>query len=280
MFDLREAAKERLLIAAHRGCWMGNIPCNSMGAFNAALLSGADIVELAVSRSLDGTLFVFHPGTEPVFLKSEKLISQMTDAEVRRHKLVSSDGAFTECDVPTFDDVLDGLKGRCFINVDKFPFYPEEILSAIRKHKMQAQVLVKTDQDEKYYRMMEEIAPEIPYMTFAKEIDRDSEMLLKRKLNYLGTEALFKDEMSEFAHPAYHEKMHKMGLLTWANAIVFNYKTVHAAGHNDDISATGNPDNGWGYLAELGYNMIQTDWVEQCVRYLDLKKYRKDTRND
>lgn len=43
------------------------------------------------------------------------------------------------------------------------------------------------------------------YMTFAVNHDRDSELLLKRKLNYLGTEALFQTEESEFATTAYHE---------------------------------------------------------------------------
>ena len=64
MFDLREMCKDKVLVAAHRGTWMGNVPCNTIMAFNAALKAGADIVELDVSRSLDGTLYVFHPGTE------------------------------------------------------------------------------------------------------------------------------------------------------------------------------------------------------------------------
>lgn len=275
MFDFREAAKSSILVAAHRGSVIGNIPANSQQAFEAALLQGADIIELDVSRSAEGGLFVFHPGTEPWCLRSEKPIAQMTDEEVLSHHLVASDGAYTALTVPMLDEILEALKGRCFINIDKFFDEPEAIIQTVRRHHMVDQVLVKTDQDEKYYRLMEELAPDFAYMTFCKEQDKDSEMLCHRKLNYLGTEALFSTEKSEFATTAYHEKMHKLGLLTWANAIVFNYKTVHAAGHNDDISATGRPDDGWGYLANLGYDMIQTDWVEQCVRYLAKKGRHK-----
>ncbi|MBO2516864.1 MAG: glycerophosphodiester phosphodiesterase [Clostridiales bacterium] len=274
MFDLREMANGKVLVSAHRGSWMGNIPCNTIPAFNAALAEGADIIELDISRSTEGTLYVFHPGTEPHFLKSQKLIADMSDAEVEEMRLVNVDGAATQYPVPLFDDVLEELKGRCVINIDKFPMFPEDIVSTVRRHGMVDQALVKTDQEEKYYSMMETLAPDFAYMTFAKDNDRDSEMLVKRKLNYLGTEALFKTEESEFAHADYHGKMHKLGLLTWANSIVFNYKTIHSAGHNDDLSISCDPDQGWGYLAGLGYDMIQTDWVVQCIRYLHEKGYR------
>lgn len=274
MFDLRSMAKGKVLVSAHRGTWAGNIPCNTIYAFKAALAEGADIIELDISRSLDGTLYVFHPGTEPHFLKSDKLIRDMTDGEVAKLRLVNADGAETQYGVPLFDDVLEELKGKCVINIDKFPLFPEDIVAAVRRHHMVDQALVKTDQDERYYRMMETLAPDFSYMTFAKDMDTDSETLATRKLNYIGTEALFKTEKSEFASSAYHEKMHKLGLLTWANAIVFNYRTIHSAGHNDDISIGCDPDKGWGYLVDLGYDMIQTDWVVQCIRYLQKRGLR------
>lgn len=274
MFDLRSMAKGKVLVSAHRGTWAGNIPCNTIYAFKAALAEGADIIELDISRSLEGTLYVFHPGTEPHFLKSDKLIRDMTDSEVAKLRLVNADGAETQYSVPLFDDVLEELKGKCVINIDKFPLFPEDIVAAVRRHHMVDQALVKTDQDERYYRMMETLAPDFSYMTFAKDMDTDSETLATRKLNYIGTEALFKTEKSEFVSSAYHEKMHKLGLLTWANAIVFNYRTIHSAGHNDDISIGCDPDKGWGYLVDLGYDMIQTDWVVQCIRYLQKRGLR------
>lgn len=84
---------------------------------------------------------------------------------------------------------------------------------------------------------LKELALNFTYMTFAVNHDRDSELLLKRKLNYLGTEALFQTEESEFATTAYHEKMHRLGLLTWSNAIVFKYITVHSIGDNVFIAS-------------------------------------------
>lgn len=39
---LQIAKKKKVLIVAHRGVCSGNIPCNSMPAFKAAVLAGAD----------------------------------------------------------------------------------------------------------------------------------------------------------------------------------------------------------------------------------------------
>ena len=70
--------------------------------------------------------------------------------------------------------------------------------------------------------------------------------------------------------------MHRLGLLTWANAIVFDCRTVHSAGHTDDLYTMGQADAGWGYLAGLGYNIIQTDWVSPCIRYLMKNEAKKN----
>ena len=275
MFDLREMAKESVLIAAHRGTWMGNIPCNTIMSFNAALMAGADIVELDISQSLDGTLYVFHPGTEKHYLHSDKLIADMHDDEVRALRLVNADDAVTQYSVPLFDDVLEELKGRCVINIDKFFMFPEPIIKAVRRHDMVDQALVKSNQEERFYELLERLAPDFAYMTFTKNEDRDSDMLVTRKLNYLGTEAHFNTDDCTVNTPAYHAHMRELGLLTWANAIVFNYKTVHSNGHTDDLYTFGRPDDGWGYLCKLGYRMIQTDWVRPCLDYLRANGWHK-----
>lgn len=63
-FDIFETAAERVILCAHRGVWGGNIPCNNTLAFDIALSHGADMIELDVTRSADGELFIFHPGKE------------------------------------------------------------------------------------------------------------------------------------------------------------------------------------------------------------------------
>ena len=101
-----------VLIAAHRGVAGGNIPGNTSVAFEIALAQGADIIELDVAKNADGELFVFHPKIEPVHLRSEKLIADMTTEEVLNQRFVNRDQAFTEYGVEYFSAVMKNIKGR------------------------------------------------------------------------------------------------------------------------------------------------------------------------
>ena len=119
-WNLKEDAFSRTLIAAHRGVAGGDIPGNTLEAFDTALCQGADMIELDVSHTSDGELFVFHPGMEPVFLHSNRLLKDMTADEARKLYYFNGDGAQTQKKLSTFDEALEHLKGRCYINVDKF----------------------------------------------------------------------------------------------------------------------------------------------------------------
>ena len=56
---LQQARQQRgVLIAAHRGVSGGNIPFNTIKAFEAALCQGADILETDITSRKDGKLFV------------------------------------------------------------------------------------------------------------------------------------------------------------------------------------------------------------------------------
>lgn len=42
-FDLQAAVKEKVFVVAHRGVSGGNIPCNTLTAYEIALKQGADL---------------------------------------------------------------------------------------------------------------------------------------------------------------------------------------------------------------------------------------------
>ena len=274
---IQEAAANRLLLAAHRGVSGGNIPCNTLAAYEIALRQGADIVEIDVSIAKDGSLFVFHPGMEPAHLRSQTYIRDMTAEEVRELRFVNQDGVKTTDVVSPLDDVLELLKGRAYVNIDKFWTAMPEITAAVRRHGMENDVIVKTSADKKWFDMVEEVAPELPYMPIISETDTCTEELLRRNINLIGAEVLFKTDDAQVASPEYIADMHKKGLLLWANAIVYNYKAVLTAGHSDDISVTKDPDAGWGWLADRGFDIIQTDWTLPAGLYYEEngKRYRK-----
>ena len=38
--------------------------------------------------------------------------------------------------------------------------------------------------------------------------------------------------------------------------------------HTDDVSMIDDPNKGWGWLVDHGFDIIQTDWTYQCCKYL------------
>ena len=266
---ISQAAANRVLIAAHRGVAGGNVPCNSIPGFKAALNQGADIIELDVAPSRDGVLYVFHPGMEHVFLKSDTMICDMDSWQVDSMVLRNQDSALTPYHVPRLREVLELLRGKCYINLDKFWSCPVEIAREVRALNMQDQVLIKTGTGEENFRRVEETAPDLPYMVIAWDRDDFSGELRRRKLRYVGVEALFASDEVPICQESYVREMTRQGMVMWANSIVYDYNAVLTAGHTDDIAVSEDPDYGWGWLIDRGFNIIQTDWPLALKAYLN-----------
>lgn len=270
-FHIQETAKEKRIIVAHRGTAGGNIPCNTLASYEIALKEGADMIEIDVEMSKDGKLFIFHPGMEPHHLNSKEYIPNMTAEEVSRLRYVNYDRTPTQFGVNTFDEVLETFKGRCYINVDKFWGHPREIYEAIKRHDMADQIVVKSAPSKEVFTVLQEVAPELPYMPIVRDTHPLHEKLMASSINYIGVEVLFASEEAEVASPAFIEKMHKDGKLIWVNPIIYDCRKQLTAGHSDDTALCQDMDLGWGWLAERGYDMIQTDWTGMMVQYLKEK---------
>ena len=270
MMNLLKAAKEKkVLLVAHRGVCGGNIPCNSLQAFRAAINQGADIVELDVDRSADGELFIQHPGMERVHLRIPHSIRNYNSAEVQEFRLSNCDLAPTEWSIVRLEEALELLRGKCIVNINKFWENPKAIAKLVRRLKMEDQILIKTENRPEYLNDVETYAPDIPYMTIANTEDTTHEAMMKRSINYVGTEVLFETEDAPVASAEYLNQMHHDGKIVWSNAIVCNYRAVLSAHHNDDISLTEDPAKGWGWLADHGFDLIQTDFLFPCKHFLE-----------
>ena len=270
MDKIRQLAKEKgVLIAAHRGVAGGNIPCNTLQAYEIALRQGADIVEIDVAVTKDRQLFVFHPGMEPYHLRESRYIRDMTADEVKDLRFVNQDQTPTLYPVSTLDEVFDLLKGRCIINVDKFWTAIPEITAAIRRHGLVDDVIVKTSPKPEYFKAVEEYAHDLPFMPVVNRTDPYTAELMKMNINLIGAEVLFASEDAEVAAPEYIEKMHKAGLLLWVNPIVYNYKADLVAGHNDDRAMTESMEDNWGWLIDRGFDILQTDWTLPMKLFLE-----------
>ena len=276
-FDLRQTAKEKIILVAHRGVAGGNIPCNTITSYETALKQGADMIEIDVTMSKDGKLYIFHPGMEKAHLNMDCHIEQMNSEEVNALRFVNQDNSPTQFGLNTLDEVLEQFKGRCYINCDKFWDHPREISDAIRAHGMLDQIVVKSSPKTEILDIVEEYAPEVYYLPIVRKDDGIHEEMMRRNINYVGCEVVFTDENEGVGSTAFIDKLHADNKLVWANAIIYNYKSQLAAGHSDDTSFTVSPDYGWGWLADRGYDIIQTDWTLAMCTYLNEtgKRFKK-----
>ena len=267
-FDLLASARQKLLLVAHRGVWGGNIPCNTIPAFELALHDGADMIELDIDRTADGKLIVFHPGMEVPFLGFSERLGRMPWEFVRQLRYINIDNVPTQFGICTFDEVLERFKDRCYINVDKFWTYPKEISEAIRAHGMQDQILVKAPPKASFLDVVEEFCADMPYMTIIRD-ERELELLRGRKLRFVGSEVLFDDDTAHVASREFIERCHARGEVVWCNSIVYNYRSVIAGGRSDDRAVMGDEEGSWGWIADRGFDLMQTDWVLAAASFLD-----------
>ena len=269
-FDIRSFAKEKMIICAHRGVWTGNIPCNSLPAYDIALAQGADMIETDVTASADGELFIFHPTQEKRQLGLDIDIRTMPASEVKRLPMVTLDGTPTEHTLLTLDELFEHLKGRCYINVDKFGDNPELIVRKIQKHNIADQIIVKSPPKASSLDVMESLAPEIQYLAIIGNYNSDYHAeLMSRKMNYVGLEVVFAQDDAYIASDEFIERVHNDGRLIWGNSILYNYKKLLAAEHSDDTALTRDMDIGWGYFARKNFDIVQTDWPLALSLYLE-----------
>ena len=259
---------DNVQIVAHRGAAGSNIPCNTIPAFDIALKGGASILEMDLFKSTDGKIFIFHTGKESYQLNKNIDLTKLDSEEIKKLRLINVDFNPTQWGINSFDDVLEHFKGRCILNLDRIGDCIPDVINVVKRHNMKDQVLLKHAPIPSVLKIIEDVAHDYMFMPIYMEEDNASEIIEKMNINYIGAELVFKTEESPVIQPEYIESMKKRGKTLWGNAVLYNYKIPLSAGHTDDVSMIDDPDKGWGWLVDHGFDIIQTDWTYQCCKYL------------
>ena len=267
---LATAVQEKgVLVAAHRGVASGNIPCNTLAAFEAALRQGADILETDVILSDEGEMYIFHTKQEPNHLNKAIRLERLDREQVLSQRFVNVDNDETPYGVVTLDSFLETFKNRGLINLDHAWDFIPEVTAAIRRHGMEDQILMKTPAKLKFFQTMEQVAPDVMFMPVLKEVDEFTPLLETMDINFVAAEVVFAREDSLMCSEEYIESPHRKGRKLWVNPLLYSYKAQLTAGHNDDIAVTSDPEYGWGWLVDKGYDILQTDWPLQLRLFLN-----------
>ena len=87
-----------------------------------------------------------------------------------------------------------------------------------------------------------------------------------------GAELVFKKEDSYLVSEEYIQSHKAKGRLLWCNPLVYYYKSQLTGGHNDDVAVSGDPEYGWGWLMDKGFDILQTDWILALRNFVDNRK--------
>lgn len=140
---------------AHRG-WSGKAPENTMTAIRLALAEPAiRAMEVDVQLSRDGVPVLIHDFTLERTTNGTGLVKDHTLQELRELDAGSwKDEKFAgEC-IPTLEEALLAVKGRCTLNIelkatsDMYPGIAEKVLELVERHDMKQEVyLTSFDHD-------------------------------------------------------------------------------------------------------------------------------------
>lgn len=261
--------KYGILVAAHRGVSGANIPCNTIAAFDIALNSGAKIIEMDLFKTIDKKIYIFHTGKEPFQLGKSIDLTTMDSQGISDLRLVNIDFNPTKHGLNSFDDVLEHLKNRdCLLNLDRCGAFLRDVIACVERHNMKNQILLKSAPTNEMLEAVQAYAPEYMYMPIYMERDSATEKIEHMNIHFVGAELVFESEQSPVIQDEYINAMKQKKLMLWGNGVLYNEKIPLAAGHSDDVSMIESPAFGWGWLAQKGFDIIQTDWAVQCCQYL------------
>lgn len=128
------AAPAKVAVIAHRGEHLAH-PENTVAAIEAAIDVGCDYVEIDVRTTRDGAFVLMHDAGVERTTGAKGLISELSLAGIRE---LRSKGER----VPTLDEALEAMRGRCGVYLDAKGIGAEAIVAALTRHRMMDRAVV------------------------------------------------------------------------------------------------------------------------------------------
>lgn len=259
--------RARPLVAVHRGTGLGTIAENTQRAVEAALRQGAEMVEIDVVESTDGEFFLFHDGYEPMHFGIQENMRTLDSAAIRALEYRWCSAAGSESyKVATLDEVF-RQNPQALYNVDRSWWSWERLLPYMDNYDVVGRVVLKSPVEAKWLDVLAEHPVKYGFAPMVRSHAEVLETLEYTDINTVGMELLPDGPDHEFVSPDYIQWLHSQGLFALLNAINLNNRVPLFCGWDDETSVLEDPDLGWGRLASLGADVIQTDWPGLLVPY-------------
>lgn len=256
-------------IACHRGKFSSSVMENTALAFQAAVGQGADMVEMDLARTKDGRIVGHHDDTMIRLFHNPGRIGDYTLEELKNMELYNYLGEPCVESIETFDEILDALRDRTILVLDKCWDCWDEVLELLEREGMTGQAVFKfyiEDEAAWQWAARHENCLFIPMLGDTGYLDRVAELAGKTRVPALEilpereTDAVFREETILW--------LRERGIKTWCNSLSLSKNLVYGAGYDDLKSLRFGGDAGWGRLIRQGVDIIQTDWPYELWRYL------------
>lgn len=290
-----DATDNNVLVEAHRSNYYENgvrvRPENSLSAVDHALSLGVDILEMDFRKTSDGHWVIMHDESVNRTTNGSGNVGNMTLDQIRALNLKIEGGAVTDEKVPTAEEVFAAIKGKAMIDMDKVPASRFAELSALAdRYGVADQLIFKTainnDADIAAVKAaLDACVPGTHFMAlFSPNTTPEFAAKVFAAIHPDAVEFQVNppaDGWSDTPGPFFTDEMKAV----FDEYDVRMFMNIEFAGQgNGDGSMSGGrgdfvgltrPDLSYGYWADQGVSIMQTDEIHIAINYLDKFGYRQ-----
>lgn len=261
----------RPLVVSHGGVAVGSIPSNTTLSVRAALLSGADLVKIDVSSSVDHIFYAFHDGFEPELLGVDRNIQAMTAGEIGELSYHWKDRPGRRQPVERLTALLSEFKGHPIVfALDRSWWRWPTLLRVLDGLGMAEQVLLKVPAWEtQALDRLRQHRTKFPVLAICYTRDEVNGLPIHDpEINLVGVEIIAHDDESPWFDPAVMDQLRRDHLLTWVNSETLTTGIPLFAGLDDEKAVAESPSAAWSRLFDLGVDAVQTElpWLLYHLR--------------
>ena len=295
--EIRQAFEEvddgPIMIVAHRGCWSA-APENSVASIEACVRLGIAAIEIDIRLTKDRQPIVFHDSTLHRMTGQWGYVSEHTLAELRELSLFERDGSPsmlngkrlpTHHKIATLQEALEAARNRLLINLEIKSDPAAGYLDVLAASKA---VVTSLGMQNHVFWKIPPSGRSSNDQSVADELFNLSDLSRQTYIMPMLWESgrPFEKKLEDFADNeliGFEVIASNIGYWPLDNGRIigadkYRYMGIAvlpqwSAGLSDDI-ALQRPDEAWGRLIDLGFDMIMTDRPEQLQMYLRTRVHR------
>ncbi len=276
---LERPAPNDVMVVAHRGCWLDTAE-NSLAGIERCVELGVDMIEIDVRSSRDGQLMLMHDETVDRTTNGTGVVGDLTSSDLRQLRLRQGagdgDAELTQQRVPTLEEALSAARDRLLVNLDIKETLYDQAMETARRVGSESQIVIKMATDANDPRLANAaFHGEMYFMPIIRECTDDPARFCSPRLHdAVGAYARYNPIAVEVVNHTDDYLVDGANAVREQNARLWvNTLPGFAAGRSDDKSLV-DPDGNWGFLVNIGVNMIQTDRPEALLTYLKSRGLR------